>query len=157
MIRVILLLLGPFALLAHSEHISMTYHLPPIQRLQLRHIRLNFPKPTADDMERGFVEMPDAISAEISSNVAWKLFLVSRDGQMEGKKGQKPLQDFRWRPSGTQDYRALSDDMTLVASSKTFCKKKGIHLDCQVLIDWENATPDHYGVGVKLLLLPFNE
>lgn len=115
----------------------------PITELTVENKQI-FPDIALQDMQRGFIELKEAVLLKVSSNVPWQVSVYSQEDNLYVTPRQfKPIQDFQWRmPGGI--YQSISrDPQTIILGDRSVVDKE-IILDYRLLLTWGNTPPGHW-------------
>ena len=71
-----ILLAFSLSLSLSNEHLSVNVSLPIIQELEILHVD-DLPIISAEDINKGYIDIKDAVTINIKSNVRWKLNVLT--------------------------------------------------------------------------------
>ncbi|MBB63840.1 MAG: hypothetical protein CMO81_02130 [Waddliaceae bacterium] len=129
---------------AQELNVLVQMTVPPLQNLELSQNSLNMPESKTEDFDRGYIDFPDALTLNISSNVPWKVLVHTEDLTLTNRNPPKPLADLLWKRSKRNRYRALRNKTRRVARSQNPVFDRKIDLDFRVLLDWVDDSPGNY-------------
>jgi len=144
----------PCALLADETSTPSTgVTIPILQSMELSPGSFIFPDVSGTNLDKGFLEVQDAATLTVSSNMAWQLTVQSEDRNM-GKVNNsvKPLSDFLWKKSSDAQYTAISTQGQRVDSSASYADHERIKLDYKMIVGWTRDVPGTYGLTLRFRL-----
>ncbi|MGQ9477429.1 MAG: hypothetical protein ACUVRH_02945 [Candidatus Bipolaricaulia bacterium] len=104
------------------------------------------PQPSEADLERGYREIPRALTLIAASNVHWRLAVRAAEpdlGRSYDGSYTKPLSDFQLRV-GSEPYLPISNADQVIAHGPSGRKK--VEVDYLILFDRERHRPGDYHV-----------
>jgi hypothetical protein len=104
------------------------------------------PQPSEADLERGYREIPKALTLIAASNVHWRLAVRAAEadlGRSYDGTYTKPLSDFQVR-AGDEPYRPISTTDQVIAHGPSGRHK--VEVDYLILFDRERHRPGDYHV-----------
>ncbi len=104
------------------------------------------PQPSEADLERGYREIPRALTLIAASNVHWRLAVRAAEpdlGRSYDGRYTKPLSDFQLRV-GSESYRPVSNSDQVIAHGPSGRQK--VEVDYLILFDREHHRPGDYHV-----------
>jgi len=109
-------------------------------------VSFTLPRPSAEDLARGYLEIEDALTLVARSNVDWVILVRTPDpdlGRSYDGSYTKPLSDFQLRVAG-------GDFLTISNADQTLSRgRRGEHelaIDYRVLLHPECYRPGDYGL-----------
>ena len=110
---------------------------------------VQMPEPTFGDLQRGYVEMREAVELDIVSNIPWRVTVSTGDANMGTSHDgsvTKPVSDFQVR--GEDGYQAVSNEDETILQGRSGLFK--IELDYRLMLD-----PDEHKDGDYTLTLTY--
>lgn len=130
--------------------------IPPLQHLEISRPVLHLPEATREDLNRGYIEVPEGLCLDVCSNIPWKIVLYTNDRSFSRSKLEgKPLEHFQWRVSGAPTpYHSLDRRKVTLYSSHAFADHELICLDIRLALDDDTDKPGDYGLDLSIEIEP---
>ena len=149
------LLFGSLTTLNAQDHESLTAYLsvPIIQKLSVQDAR-SFPSMGTGDIERGYIEVKDAVTLFVSSNVSWRVVISSPKTNLYVSPGRfKSVEDFQWRV-GRNPFRSISQNPVVVMAGEGGVKGYKIVIDYRLKLGWHNTPPGRWELEPEFRVEP---
>ncbi len=122
------------------EVITLEYSVPVTQELTIEG-RKSFPEISQGDYDRGYIELKDAITLQISSNIPWQVVIFSNQINLYKSRGKfKSVDNFQCR-IGSEPYQSISKNPVVIMEGKGGIKDQTIKLDYRMKLDWNDTPP----------------
>jgi len=177
------LLLGLLIMLAQgassSEKTAVSWSVQPFAVLSIKgsasdesessiSLPFHLPQPTAEDLERGYIEVPSALTLLARSNTSWQLFVHAKEREL-GRSYDglyvKPISDFQLRArlrlqgqEGSEPgdhlylYLTISNEDQLLIQGER--GEWEIKLDYRILLHRERYRPGDYRITLIYTITP---
>lgn len=128
--------------------------IPSLQEIFVENLASNFPEPDATDLDKGYIDLPEAIRVRVSSNTPWRLLVYTDDRNLRANETQsKPLSHILVSTRGCHGHRyTLSRQAQEIASSSHYAFQEPILIDLRMVLDWLTDDPGDYQVALKFEL-----
>ena len=88
------------------EFFTAEASVPPIQKLNIEDTKL-FPAISANDYNKGYMDLKDAVILSVSSNIPWRVVIYTHKVNLYVTPGRlKSIEHFQWR-SGNTPFRSI--------------------------------------------------
>jgi len=137
------------------EPIELDVSVPPIQKLMIVETK-SFPDIDSDDFSRGYIELKDAVTLSISSNVPWRVVIfLPRTNLYATPKSVKQIDSFQWRGENT-NYQSISFEPVLAFEGSSCVKDYIYTVDYRLNLSWVSTPPGRLDIQPKFLIEPSN-
>jgi hypothetical protein len=133
----------PFVLIAlERQSIRVEVIVPPITRLRTENSK-PFPEIDTADFNRGYIELKDAVTLSVSSNVPWKLVIFTKAVNFYDTAGKfKSIDHFHWSVN-RKSFQPLSSKPAVVMAGK-MTRNYIIKLDYRIELSWHDTPPGRW-------------
>jgi hypothetical protein len=134
----------------------------PNATIHLNRFNLVFPLATAEDLDRGFIDIhyntsvPDLfIQIKSKTSTKWDLFIKTEQPFFTSQNSNKPQHDLLWKKSHEPEsnFRPVTLQKSRIA---TGIYSTNINLDFRLIVDWKNPPADYNLDFYFILESPFN-
>ena len=139
-----LLFAGVGTATASSTSVQAEIHVPPIQNLETTPGVLEIAPVTVTDLERGILEIAEAVTLTISSNVPWELFVRRTDPSgpvLQGSLEHGPFHD-------------IGTTWVSFATGPAGADRVIRQLRLRLAVRWTTADPGDHGLRLAYRLVP---
>ena len=137
------------------EPLALEVNVPPVQRLMIMETK-PFSNIDSEDFNRGYIELKDAVTLSVSSNVPWRVVIFLPRTNLYTTKGKvKPVDSFQWR-EGNSNYQSISFEPVLVSEGSGCIKDYTFEIDYRLILSWEKTSPGMLDIQPKFLIEPSN-
>ena len=137
------------------EPIELGVSVPPIQKLTIVETKL-FPDINSEDFNRGYIELKDAVTLSISSNVPWRVVISApRTNLYTTPRSVKPIDSFQWRGK-TNIFQSISIEPVLAFEGSNCVKDYTCTLDYRLNLSWGSTPPGMMDIQPEFLIKPGN-
>ena len=118
-------------------------------QLYINRLSIRFPVPTAQDLDRGYVEshlslgQSDlSIQTSVPGMTAWKLYITTEQPFFTPANLNKPHNDILWklRDESESKYRPVGLQRTLVSTGRS---TRNIELDFRLVLEWTDPPAEY--------------
>jgi hypothetical protein len=142
---------------AERQALQVAIEVHPLDAIEVDTYTIAFPTPTAEDLDRGYIEVLNALQISLWSNSSWALSLGAFDQSMGTVDGiSKPVSDLQWRYSGEATYTPLSQSSSSIQNSNDTLCNGTYSLDMRVLTSWLNDPPGNYSATLIFTINTYN-
>lgn len=132
-----------FAYTQNNQSLSLEFSLQPIQKLIFENSK-SFPPINIHDYEREYLEIKDAVTLSISSNVPWKVVVFTNQINLyKSYRKFKSVNNFKWR-SSFKPFQSISNTPKVILRGKAGVKDFKIELDYLIKLNWKNTPPGRW-------------
>jgi hypothetical protein len=129
---------------AATVSVRAEIRVPPLQSLETTPGIVDLAPVTIDDLERGFLDVPEPVELTISSNVPWELFARRTDPSgpaVEGSLEHGP-------------FRAIGMSWSSLATGEGGADHAVLSLRLRLAVGWTTAVPGDHGLRLEYRLAP---
>ena len=135
------------------EVFTVEASIPRIQELTIENIK-PFPTIGADDYNRGYVDLKDAVTLSVSSNIPWKIVIYTNKINLYRSRGKfKSVDNFKCRV-GSEPYQTFSQNEGIIVEGKGGIKDQTIKLDYRMNISWIDTPPGKWELKPEFRIEP---
>ena len=121
-----------------SGSLSLEISVPDIQQLYIEDIK-SFPPITPMDYDKGYMEIKNAVTLSVSSNVPWKVVVFTNRVNLYVSPGKfKSVDNFQLR-EGLKPFQTISKEPKVVLEGKAGVKDLKIDIDYLLNVSWKNT------------------
>ena len=151
-IPVFMVVAWPMITIAQNSS-SISIEVPVLQQLTIIETK-NLPDITSSDMEKGYIEIPEAVRLEISSNTDWQLSIRAARENLYVTHDFKPVSDLKWR-TRDRGFQPLSMHQEKILSGQAGTRHMLITLDFRLDLNWKNTPPGDIEYAHEFILEPY--
>ena len=145
----------PFLQAQERKSLTLEVSVPPVQKLIIVETR-SFPNIDSDDFNRGYIELIDAVTLSVSSNVPWRVVIfMHRANLYATPKSVKPVDSFQWR-KGHNKYQSISPEPVVILEGSGCVKDFTFTLDYRLKLSWQGSPPGRLDFQPEFRIEPGN-
>ena len=135
------------------EVFTVEASIPRIQELTIENIK-PFPTIGADDYNRGYVDLKDAVTLSVSSNIPWKIVIYTNKINLYKSRGKfKSVEDFQCKV-GSEPYQSISQKPLVIAKGKRGIQDHKIKIDYRMKTNWGDTPPGKWELKPEFRIEP---
>ncbi len=118
-------------------------NIPVIQKLTVTETK-SFPQISDDDFRKGYIELKDAATLMVSSNIPWKIIINSDQFNLyRSQEKFKSVENFQCRV-GSAAYQSISNNELVIMEGEGGIIDYTIRLDYRMKVSWIDTPPGRW-------------
>ena len=135
------------------EEIIIEASLPVFQVLSIEEMK-SFPQISDNDYSNGYIELEDAATLMVSSNIPWKIIIFSNQFNLYKSQGKfKSIDNFQCRV-GSDAYCSISNEELTLMEGDGGIKDQEISIDYRMKISWIDTPPGTWEINPEFRIKP---
>lgn len=127
-----------FTYAQNSKSLSLEFSLPAIQKLSIENTK-SFQSISAMDYDKGYMEIKNAVTLSVSSNIPWKAVIYTNRVNLYVSPGKyKSVDNFQWR-AGSKPFQSISKEPKVILEGNAGVKDLKIDIDYRLNVGWKNT------------------
>ena len=142
-----------FLLANEREVVTFENTVPVLQKLTFEN-RKSFPEISAEDFHKGYVELKDAVTLSVSSNIPWKVVVFTNQINLYKTRGEfKSVENFQWRVNSNK-FQSISRDEKVIKEGEGGIRDHKIKIDYRMKVGWKDTPPGKWEFKPEFRILP---
>ena len=136
-----------------NEFVSVNISIPIIQEIEIINIK-SLPDINASDIERGYIDIENAVTLLIKSNVAWDLNVLTNKKYLYNNE---TINISNIDIGINNIFRTLSDNPVLLISNGQQTSDKLIEISYRRNLSWATCPPGLWSIEPEFILEPSDD